>query len=79
MKKQVWDAVLFVIMAKKLRNNMFLAGLLIGILCGFILTIRRINYKLISMYAKNPESFEAFVNKLRNKLKEACQHEGISH
>ena len=51
---------------------MFLAGLLIGILCGFVLTIWRISYKLVSMYVENPESFEKLVDKIRNKLKEAC-------
>lgn len=51
---------------------MFLTGLLIGILCGFVLTVWRISYKLVSMYMKNPESFEKLVDKIRNKLKETC-------
>lgn len=51
---------------------MFLAGLLIGIICGFFLTLWRISYKLVSIYTENPELFEKIINKLRNKLKETC-------
>lgn len=51
---------------------MFLAGLLVGIICGFFLTLWRISYKLVSIYMENPESFEKLVDKLRNKLKETC-------
>lgn len=58
---------------------MFLAGLLIGILLGFVLTISRISWKLVYMYKTDPEMFEAFIDKIRSRLKEAFRYERMQN